>query len=74
MLDVTVGEARDLAEQLVDVRLLDVPDAEQPGQDRFTFHELVRAVAAELVAEEDLVADRFAALHRTHASLRNSTD
>ncbi|MFD0206914.1 MULTISPECIES: AfsR/SARP family transcriptional regulator [Saccharothrix] len=74
VLDATVGEARELAERLVDARLLDVPDAELPGQDRYAYHDLVRAVAAELVAEDDPVDDRVAALHRAHASMRDSTD
>ncbi|GAA3849193.1 hypothetical protein GCM10022243_13970 [Saccharothrix violaceirubra] len=69
VLDVTVGEARELTEQLVDARLLEVPD-----QDRYAYHDLVRAVAMELVAEEDLAVDRFAALHRAHASMEYSTE
>ncbi|GGP78193.1 AfsR/SARP family transcriptional regulator [Saccharothrix coeruleofusca] len=74
VLDVPVGRARKLVEELVDARLLEVSGTDLPGQDKYGFHDLVRAVATELVAEEDLAVDRFAALHRAHTSTAYSPE
>jgi DNA-binding SARP family transcriptional activator/tetratricopeptide (TPR) repeat protein len=52
-------EARELADQLAAVHLLN-----QPSTDRYQFHDLLRVYAAELVETETTAADRAAALRR----------
>ncbi|HVQ91547.1 MAG TPA: BTAD domain-containing putative transcriptional regulator [Mycobacteriales bacterium] len=64
-LDLTLGAAHDLIEQLVDARLLAAqPFAAAPGQARYAFHCLVRPLALERAAAEETAVARHAALDR----------
>ncbi|HVK24392.1 MAG TPA: BTAD domain-containing putative transcriptional regulator [Actinokineospora sp.] len=68
LLDVSLEEAEDIVEQLVDLRLLDVAGVDSIGRVRYRFHDLVQLFGAEhAVADEpsDLVA---AAVSRTLAT------
>jgi hypothetical protein len=65
MLDVTITRARELAEQLVDARLLDVVgEGRSPNHARYAFHGLIRAVALDLAVRYETVEDRWASLNR----------
>ncbi|MEV0675272.1 transcriptional regulator [Actinosynnema sp. NPDC050436] len=64
-LDVTVQEAREVVERLVDVRLLDVTRTGDSGELRYSFHGLVRRYAAELAAREETPTERHAVLSRS---------
>ncbi|NJP96377.1 hypothetical protein HCN51_44280 [Nonomuraea sp. FMUSA5-5] len=64
VLDTKVAEARDLAEQLVDARLLDSLPATSGMSDQYRFHALVRALALERAAAEEHPKERRAALTR----------
>ncbi|MFY1670077.1 BTAD domain-containing putative transcriptional regulator [Plantactinospora sp. WMMB334] len=64
LLDVTLGTARELLEQLVDARLLDVVQVDGASQVRYLFHDLVRALALEQAAGEETADERYAALDR----------
>ena len=55
----SLREARELLDQLAAAHLLN-----QPGTDRYQFHDLLRVYAAELVETETSEADRTAALRR----------
>ncbi|MFC9692095.1 BTAD domain-containing putative transcriptional regulator [Kribbella sp. NPDC056951] len=57
--DVSVVEATRLLRQLVAAHLV-----EEPVTDRYTFHDLLRAYAVQLVQQEDSAADRDAASDR----------
>ncbi|GAA3452616.1 AfsR/SARP family transcriptional regulator [Dactylosporangium matsuzakiense] len=59
LLELSPQDARPLLTQLVRGHLI----GERPG-DRYAFHDLLRAYAAELAAATDSPADREAALHR----------
>ncbi|WP_290060406.1 tetratricopeptide repeat protein, partial [Amycolatopsis solani] len=56
---VALREARELAAQLAAAHLLN-----QPGTDRYQFHDLLRVYAAELVETDTTADDRAAALRR----------
>jgi DNA-binding SARP family transcriptional activator len=73
LLDVTVATARELLEQLVDARLLDVLQFDGASQIRYVFHDLVRALALERVADEETAAERYAALDRVLGSGSGTT-
>ncbi|MDW5328078.1 AfsR/SARP family transcriptional regulator [Plantactinospora sp. KLBMP9567] len=68
LLDVTLATARELLEQLVDARLLDVVQVDGSSQARYFFHDLVRALALEQAADEETADERYAALDRTFGS------
>jgi hypothetical protein len=68
LLDVTLATARELLEQLVDARLLDVVQVDGASQARYFFHDLVRALALEQAADEETAAERYAALDRAFGS------
>jgi hypothetical protein len=57
-----VGE--DIAEALIDARLLDISDVGRRRRPRHRFHDLVRLYARELACEEDTLEDRRDALDR----------
>ncbi|CRK60910.1 putative regulatory protein [Alloactinosynnema sp. L-07] len=68
LLDVSLEEAEDIVEQLVDLRLLDVAGVDSIGRVRYRFHDLVQLFGAEHAAADepsDLVA---AAVSRTLAT------
>lgn len=62
--DITLPDAEDLMDELVDVRLLDVASHDPSGQPRFHFHDLTRAYARERVEDEETEHERTAALLR----------
>lgn len=64
LLDVSVAVARDLLEQLVDARLLEIDRVEGTSHVRYLFHDLVRMLALEYAAEEETADERYAALDR----------
>jgi DNA-binding SARP family transcriptional activator len=64
-LDVSVAEARELLEELVDARLLEAAQATGSRQTRYVFHDLVRLLALERMAAEETHEQRFRALSRT---------
>lgn len=66
VLDVPLVVARELVEQLVDARLLQVRKSDD-GQARYFFHDLVRAHALERVGAEETACERSLALHRALA-------
>ncbi|MBE1491970.1 AfsR/SARP family transcriptional regulator [Plantactinospora soyae] len=68
LLDVTLATARELLEQLVDARLLDVAQVDGASQVRYFFHDLVRALALERAADEETADERYAALDRAFGS------
>jgi len=63
LLDTDQAMAEDLLEVLVDAQLVDVVERDEVGQLRYRFHDLLRAYARELVADEP-AAGRVAALRR----------
>jgi DNA-binding SARP family transcriptional activator/tetratricopeptide (TPR) repeat protein len=64
LLGTPVSGAADLAERLVDARLLEVVGRDACGEVRFRFHDLVRAYARERAEREERPAARRAALAR----------
>jgi DNA-binding SARP family transcriptional activator len=64
MLDVTVSEAEDLLERLVEAHLLEVGGQDAGGRTSYRFHDLLRIFARERLRVETPVADRQAALRR----------
>lgn len=73
LLDVTLAAARELLEQLVDARLLDVAQLDGASQARYFFHDLVRALALEQAADEETADERYAALDRVFGSSSGTT-
>jgi transcriptional regulator with XRE-family HTH domain/tetratricopeptide (TPR) repeat protein len=65
LLDVSAGEAEEIAERLADAQLLDVLGEDAAGQIRYRCHDLLRLFARERVAAEETPAARRAALERT---------
>jgi DNA-binding SARP family transcriptional activator len=68
MLDVPVATAEDLAERLVDARLLEAARQDPSGQTRYRFPELLRLYARERLHDEEPEPARRAALQRAHAT------
>jgi tetratricopeptide (TPR) repeat protein len=64
LLDCPVGQASELADRLVDARLLEVAGRDATGQVRYRLHDLVRVYARERVEAEDPPPQRRAALAR----------
>jgi tetratricopeptide (TPR) repeat protein/transcriptional regulator with XRE-family HTH domain len=64
LLDTSVEQATELADRLVDARLLEVAGRDATGQVRYRFHDLVRLYARERAEAEDPPAERSAALAR----------
>jgi len=64
LLGVTVYEAEDLVEELVNAQLLDIVRCDAAGQARYRYHDLVRLYARERAAAEYPEARRRAALAR----------
>ncbi|MEV0230314.1 BTAD domain-containing putative transcriptional regulator [Nonomuraea sp. NPDC050786] len=54
LLDVSVEEAEDVVEHLVDLRLLDVAGVDAIGRVRYRFHDLVQLFGAEHAANEEV--------------------
>jgi tetratricopeptide (TPR) repeat protein/transcriptional regulator with XRE-family HTH domain len=65
LLDTSVERASELADRLVDARLLEVAGRDATGQVRYRFHDLVGVYAHERAEAEDPPAERSAALART---------
>jgi DNA-binding SARP family transcriptional activator len=65
LLDVTLAEAEDLLDLLVDVQLLDVDRGGRGDTTRYRFHDLVRVYSRDLLIEEECPTERDAALART---------
>jgi tetratricopeptide (TPR) repeat protein len=64
LLDCPIEQATELAERLVDARLLEVAGRDATGQVRYRFHDLVRVYARERADAEDPPAELSAALAR----------
>ncbi len=64
LLDTSVEQATELADRLVDARLLEVAGRDATGQVRYRFHDLVRVYAHECAEAEDPPAERRASLAR----------
>jgi tetratricopeptide (TPR) repeat protein len=64
LLDCPTERAQELADRLVDARLLEVAGRDATGQVRYRFHDLVRVYARERAQAEDPPAQRSAALAR----------
>jgi DNA-binding SARP family transcriptional activator len=64
MLDVTVSDAEELLERLVEAHLLEVGGQDPGGRTSYRFHDLLRIFARERLRVETPVADRQAALRR----------
>jgi tetratricopeptide (TPR) repeat protein/transcriptional regulator with XRE-family HTH domain len=64
LLDSSVEQATELADRLVDARLLEVAGRDASGQVRYRFHDLVRVYARERAEAQDPSAERRAALTR----------
>lgn len=64
LLDIPVARGEELAERLVDARLLEVVGRDACGLTRFRFHDLVRGYARERAELEESAPDRRAALAR----------
>ena len=65
LLDVSAGEAEEIAERLADAQLLDVLGEDAVGQIRYRCHDLLRLFAREQLAAEETPTARRAALERT---------
>ncbi|MGH3853607.1 MAG: BTAD domain-containing putative transcriptional regulator [Pseudonocardiaceae bacterium] len=63
-LDVSQTRAEELVDTLVDAHLLDVAGPDASGRLRYRFHDLLRAYAREVLADQETEADRLAALDR----------
>lgn len=68
------SQAEDLIDALVDAQLLDVVGRDTSGQQRYRFHDLLRAYARELAAEQESEVDRSAALQRAFGGWLALTD
>jgi DNA-binding SARP family transcriptional activator len=66
LLAVPLATAEDLAERLVDARLLEAARQDPAGQTRYRFHELLRLYARERLHDEEPEPARQAALKRAH--------
>ena len=64
LLDVTLDEAEDLVEELVNAQLLDIVGCDAVGQTRYRYHDLVRLYARERAEAEYPEPQRRAALAR----------
>jgi tetratricopeptide (TPR) repeat protein/transcriptional regulator with XRE-family HTH domain len=64
LLDTSVERAAELAERLVDARLLEVAGRDATGQVRYRFHDLVRVYARERTEAAEPATERSAALTR----------
>lgn len=64
LLDVPQFRAEELVDTLTDEHLLDVAGHDPSGRWRYRFHNLLRAYAREMLAAQEPVADRLAALNR----------
>jgi tetratricopeptide (TPR) repeat protein len=64
LLDSSVEQATELADRLVDARLLEVAGRDATGQVRYRFHDLVRVYARERAEADDPPRERSAALAR----------
>jgi tetratricopeptide (TPR) repeat protein/transcriptional regulator with XRE-family HTH domain len=64
LLDSSVARASELADRLVDARLLEVAGRDATGQVRYRFHDLVGVYARERAEAQDPPAERSAALAR----------
>jgi DNA-binding SARP family transcriptional activator/tetratricopeptide (TPR) repeat protein len=64
LLDVTVTDAEDIVEELVNAQLLDIVGCDAAGQTRYRYHDLVRLYAREWAERELPDAQRRAALTR----------
>jgi len=65
LLDVSAGDAEEIAERLADAQLVDAVAEDAAGQLRYRCHDLLRLFAAERLAAEETPAARRAALERT---------
>jgi DNA-binding SARP family transcriptional activator/tetratricopeptide (TPR) repeat protein len=65
LLDVSLAEAEDAVEQLVDLRLLDIAGVDAIGRVRYRFHDLVQLFGAEQAAQHESAEVVSAALGRT---------
>ncbi|MEV0588738.1 BTAD domain-containing putative transcriptional regulator [Nonomuraea sp. NPDC050310] len=68
LLDVSIDEADDIAERLVDAQLLDFAMTDATGHPRYRLHDLLRVFAAECAEAHDPAEERAAALSRTLGS------
>ncbi|MFI6497871.1 BTAD domain-containing putative transcriptional regulator [Nonomuraea typhae] len=68
LLDVSLEEAEDIVEHLVDLRLLEVAGVDALGRVRYHFHDLVQLFGAELAADEE-VSGAFGRMLGTWMSL-----
>jgi DNA-binding SARP family transcriptional activator len=64
LLGISVGEAEDLVEALVDAQFLDVSAFDDTGTPRFHYHDLIRLYAREQAEKNDAERARLAALRR----------
>lgn len=64
LLDVSQQAAEDLMDTLVDRHLLEVAGRDATGRLRYRFHDLLRAYAREVAADQESHASRLAALDR----------
>ena len=64
LLDISVEQANELTDRLVDARLLEVAGRDASGQVRYRFHDLVRVYARERAEAEDPPTERSDALAR----------
>jgi len=65
LLEVSAGDAEEIAERLADAQLLDVLGEDAAGQIRYRCHDLLRLFAGEQAAAEETPQARRAALERT---------
>lgn len=64
VLDVSLAEAEQVVERLVDAQLLDVAGDDLTGHSRYRFHDLIRVYARERALAEEPEPARTAAVHR----------
>jgi len=64
LLDLTIDEAEDIVEELVNAQLLDIVSCDVNGQIRYRYHDLVRLYARERAEAEHTEPQRKAALAR----------
>jgi tetratricopeptide (TPR) repeat protein len=64
LLDIAPAEAEDVAEQLVDLQLLDVVGEDETGEIRYRYHDLLQLFAREQADQADSAQDRSAAVER----------
>jgi DNA-binding SARP family transcriptional activator/predicted negative regulator of RcsB-dependent stress response len=69
LLDVPVSVAEDLLEGLIDIHLVEPVGVDQAGQDRYRFHDLLRAYARDRLAEDEPPGAAEAALRRLLTAL-----